>query len=165
MSKIRQWLEVDHRVMGALLDRSDAHGSFDKDAFEQLRGRLLRHIGIEEKVLLRATYEVLGHPIARARQVRVEHGAIAALLVPTPDAELVRELRMLLRAHDTLEEGEEGIYAECDRILGPRADELVQAADAFPIVPVARHFDGENVVRTAEDALAVASRMRYLGTK
>lgn len=162
MSRIREWLEVDHRAIGALLDLSDADGVFDGEAFERLRGRLLRHIGIEEKVLLRAVYEVLGHPITRARQLRVEHGAIAALLVPTPDRELVSELRALLRAHDTLEEGDGGVYSECDHILGSRADELVAMAETFPVVPLARHFDGENVPRTARDALAGASRMKYL---
>jgi hypothetical protein len=162
LSKIREWLEVDHRAIGALLDLSDADGSFDGEAFEKLRGRLLRHIGIEEKVLLRAVHETIGRPISRARRIRVEHGAIAALLVPTPDLALVSELRSLLRAHDTLEEGDEGVYAECDHILGPRADELVMKAEAFPVVPLARHFDGKNVPKTAEEALVGASRMKYL---
>ena len=162
VSKIRDWLEVDHRAIGALLDLSDADDSFDGEAFEKLRGRLLRHIGIEEKVLLRAVHETTGHPISRARQIRVEHGAIAALLVPTPDRALVSELRALLQGHDALEEGDGGVYSECDHILGPRADELVAMADAFPIVPLARHFDGKNVPKTAKEALAGAARMKYL---
>ncbi|MDQ3037370.1 MAG: hemerythrin domain-containing protein, partial [Myxococcota bacterium] len=89
MSTIREWLEADHRAMGALLDRADAGGRLDVDAFEALRARLLRHIGIEEKVLLAAARDRRGAPLARARQIRVEHGAIASLLVPTPDLALV----------------------------------------------------------------------------
>src|SRR5688572_17623029 len=100
--------------MGALLERSDANGQLDVDAFEALRSRLLRHIGIEEKVLLAAARDQLGEPISRARQIRVEHGAIASLLVPTPDVALVGELRTLLLAHDALEEGDDGVYAECE---------------------------------------------------
>lgn len=161
-SPIREYLEADHRVLESLLRRADEGGRLDLEAFEAMRARLLRHIGIEEKLVLATVREVRGMPIARARQLRVEHGAIAALLVPTPDVALVRELRSLLHAHDAVEEGPEGIYAECEQILGERAGELIERARAFPEVPPARHFDGENVVRTAADAMRSAERMRYL---
>lgn len=160
MSTIREWLEADHRAMGALLERSDAGGRLDVDAFEALRARLLRHIGIEEKIVLAAARDRLGEPIARARQIRIEHGAIASLLVPTPDVALIAELRALLRAHDALEEGDDGVYAECERILEGRTDDLAAAAAAFPEVPVARHADGPRTVRTAAEALRGARRMR-----
>jgi hypothetical protein len=163
VTTIREWLEADHGAMGALLERADAGGRFDADAFEALRARLLRHIGIEEKILLAAVRDRLGEPISRARRIRVEHGAIASLLVPTPDVALVGELRALLHEHDALEEGEDGVYAECERILGPTALDLVAAAEAFPAVPVARHADGPHTVRTAAAALRGALRMRPPG--
>jgi hypothetical protein len=157
---IRRWLEADHRALEALLDRADHRGRFDSVAFASFRSRLLRHIGIEEKVLLSAVRDVRGEPLSRARQIRVEHAAIASLLVPTPDVALVGELRALLRAHDLLEEGPDGVYAECEAILGARADALVAEAEAFPEVPVAPHADGPRVVRTAEEALLGAERIR-----
>lgn len=168
MSAIRSYLEDDHRLLTELLSRADADRRLDLASFEAFRARLLRHIGIEEKVLLATVREILGEPIARARRIRVEHGAIASLLVPTPDVALVGEIRALLRTHDALEEGDprdpaaEGVYAECDRILGARADALAMQARAFPEVPPAKHFDGPNVVRTAAEALRGAERMRYL---
>ena len=168
MSAIRAYLEQDHQLLTGLLARADAGGQLDLASFEAFRARLLRHIGIEEKVLLAAVREVLGRPIERARRIRVDHGAIASLLVPTPDVALVGEIRGLLATHDALEEGDphdatgEGVYAECDRILGARADELAEKARAFPEVPPAKHFDGPNVARTAADALRGAERMRYL---
>nr|MDQ3035297.1 hypothetical protein [Myxococcota bacterium] len=60
-----------------------------------------------------------------------------------------------------LEEGEDGVYAECERLLADQQDELLAAAAAFPEVPVARHFDGEHVVRTADAALRGALRMKH----
>ena len=168
MSAIRTYLEDDHRLLTELLARADAGGQLDVASFEAFRARLLRHIGIEEKLLLATVREVLGQPIERARRIRVDHGAIASLRVPTPDVALGGEIRALLVTHDALEEGDphgptaEGVYAECDRILGARADELAERARAFPDVPAARHFDGPNVVRTAAEALRGAERMRYL---
>lgn len=165
VSAIRTYLEDDHRLLSELLTHADAGGSLDLHAFEAFRARLLRHIGIEEKLLLATVREVLGQPIERARRIRVDHGAIASLLVPTPDVALVGEIRALLVTHDALEEGGpdgEGVYAECDRVLGARADALAERARAFPVVPAARHFDGPNVVRTAAEALRGAERMRYL---
>lgn len=149
-------------MLAELLGRADAGEGLDLDAFEAFRARLLRHIGIEEKLLLATVRDVLGRPIERARRIRVDHGAIASLLVPTPDVALVSELRTLLDAHDALEEGDEGVYAECERILGARADALAAHARHFPDVPPAKHFDGPHVVRTAADALRSAERMRYL---
>lgn len=167
MSAIRTYLEGDHRLLAELLTRADAGGVLDVASFEAFRSRLLRHIAIEEKVLLASVREARGgQPLERARRIRVDHGAIASLLVPTPDVALIGELRGLLERHDALEEGDPaeagGVYAECDRILGPGADELAPRARAFPEVPAAKHFDGPNVVRTAAEALRGAERMRYL---
>ena len=109
---IRDWLEIDHRRLERLLDDSDREGQFDAASFAAFRARLLRHIGIEEKIVFAAVRDALGQPMSRARQIRVEHAAIASLLVPAPDLALVGELRALLRAHDELEEGRDGVYAE-----------------------------------------------------
>jgi hypothetical protein len=158
---IRDYLERDHEELRALLARADRGPILDVIAFEEFRSRLLRHIGIEEKVLLPAVREVLGGSLSRAREIRVQHGAIASLLVPTPDLALVSELRALLATHDMLEEGEAGIYAECARSLGvDRCVALAHAAASFPEVPAARHFDGEHVVRTADAAMRVAQRIK-----
>lgn len=159
---IRDWLEIDHRRLERLLDDSDREGQFDAPSFAAFRARLLRHIGIEEKIVFAAVRDALGQPMSRARQIRVEHAAIASLLVPAPDLALVGELRALLRAHDELEEGRDGVYAECETVLGPSSADLVARAEAFPDVPVAPHVrgDGPGIVRTAADALRNAQRVR-----
>lgn len=129
--------------------------------FEEFRAGLLRHIAIEEKLLLPAARDARGGtPIERAHQMRVQHGAISSLLVPTPDQALCDELASLLAIHDALEEDEDGVYVECASLIGPeRGRELLEAARAFPKVRVAKHFDGAGICRTAAQALASAARI------
>jgi len=162
MSSLRTYLEDDHRLIGTLLANCTSGKTVDREAFDALRQRLLRHIGIEEKIVLTAAREAQGGvSLERARQIRVEHGAIASLLVPTPDLELLEELRALLARHEPLEEGEGGVYDECERLLGAKVDELAARARAYPVVPLARAFDGQHTVRTAQQALESAARMRF----
>jgi hypothetical protein len=136
--------------------------AFDAAAFEELRAGLLRHIGIEEKLLLPAARRARGGvPIERARELRIDHAALTSLMVPTPDAALCREVASLLSAHDDKEEGESGVYAECERLLSDdESAALAERAGSFPAVPVMRHFDGPGTYRTAELALAAARRMK-----
>jgi hypothetical protein len=154
-------LENDHRRLERLLDESlRPDGSIDLASYAEFRAGLLRHIGIEEKVVFPAASRALGAPLPFARELRIEHAAITSLLVPTPDRGLVGELRALLAAHDAREEGE-GAYARCDALLGTaRADEALAAAERYPAVPVAKHFDGHGVHRTAASALSAARNAR-----
>jgi len=161
MNSLRAHLEEDHRQIDALLRRATSGPSIDREAFETMRGRLLRHIGIEEKIVLPAARAAQGgRPLEHTPTTRVEHGAIASLLVPTPDLLLAHELRALLSQHDDLEERAGGIYDACDALLVDRVDELTALAQAYPPVPTARPFDGQNTVRTMQGALESASRIR-----
>ncbi|MGZ3405282.1 MAG: hemerythrin domain-containing protein, partial [Polyangia bacterium] len=112
MGPLRRYMTDDHQRLDALLDRATADaGHFDAEAFERFRAGLLRHIGIEEKILLRdARQRRGGEPLPVAARLRVEHAAIASLLVPTPDAALAGEIRQLLEAHNVLEEADGGLY-------------------------------------------------------
>ncbi|HEX9102205.1 MAG TPA: hemerythrin domain-containing protein, partial [Polyangia bacterium] len=115
--------------------------------------------GIEEKILLSdARARRGGEPLPQAARLRVEHAAIASLLVPTPDAAIAAELRGLLEAHNRLEEGDGGVYDLVDELAGAEAATLLERARAAVAPPVARHFDGAGVMRTAAEALALAER-------
>lgn len=159
---LSELLTAEHRAIDALLDRAVADPArFDHAAFEAFRALLARHIAIEEKVLLPdARRRRGGEPLPLARRLRVEHGAIASLLVPTPDAALVGEIRALLGPHGALEEGPDGIYAQCEALAGGEVDALVARARAMPEVPMAKHFDGPGTYRVAADALSAAERAR-----
>lgn len=157
---IERYLAEDHARLDALLSRAVATpGAFDRAAFDAFRAGLLRHIGIEEKVLLPAAREAQGgEPLQEARRLRVEHGAIASLLVPTPTPALVAEIRSILGPHNALEEDPDGLYERCDRLLAGRAEEIVERIRAYPPVRVAAYNDGPRVLRTAAEALAASAK-------
>jgi hypothetical protein len=154
-------LALDHRDMEVLLERASGggpDGAIDLEAFEEFRARLLRHIAIEEKILFPAARRAGAGPalLERLQRLRVEHAAITTLLVPTPDAALIDELRRALGPHDTVEEAPGGVYQECEALIGDGCDALLGQVLAYPEVKVARHVDGPGSVRTLAEALARA---------
>jgi hypothetical protein len=154
MGPLSRYLCDEHDRIEADLRASIAGSDFDAEPYERARIMLLRHIGIEEKVLLPfARRRRDGAPLPVAARLRKEHGAIASLLVPTPDRALVLELLALLASHDPLEEGPGALYDEIEQLAGSEVDDLVDAARAAPAPPVARHFDGAGTHRTAASAL------------
>ncbi len=153
-------LTAEHARLEALLSRATRDPSgFDHEAFEAFRAGLLRHIAVEEKILLPdAKRRRGGLPLPLAAQLRVDHGALASLLVPTPDAALVGEIQQILRAHDVLEEEPGGLYDQCEELAGDEVDGLLARVREAPAVPVARHFDGHGVHRSAAEALEASLR-------
>jgi hypothetical protein len=156
---IARHLAADHARLDALLARAVADpGAVAPAPYEAFREGLLRHIAVEEKILLPAAREARGgERVALFRRLRVDHGAIAALLVPPPTPALVAELRSLLVPHDEVEEGPGGLYEECDALLADRAGALVERMRAYPPVRTAPHRDGPRVVRSAEEALRISA--------
>ena len=156
---IFQFLAEDHARLDALLTKAVAGpGGVDLAAFAAFREGLLRHIALEEKILLPAVRTARGgEPLPLARRLRVDHGAIAALLVPTPTPEIAGELRKILGPHNEVEEGEGGLYETCDALLSAEAGALLERMRAYPPVKVARYQDGPRVCRTAEEALRVSA--------
>jgi hypothetical protein len=71
-----------------------------------------------------------------------------------------REIRSILDGHDAREEGPDGIYEECERLLSPgESAALATEAAAYPEVKAAPYRDGR-APRTAADALAAARRKK-----
>jgi hypothetical protein len=155
-----EFLAADHRRLEALLDRATADPeAVDRVLFEEFRAGLLRHIGMEEKILLPAARRALGGtPLPIARRLRLDHGAIAALLVPTPSATGIARLRQLLELHDALEEGPDAVYDICDRLLAEEVADLLSALKAYPAVRTAPHADGPMVEAHIRETLDLAGR-------
>jgi len=160
--EIGAYLVSDHARLHALLDRAMAVRDLDLAAFAEFRSGLLRHIAIEEKVLMPAVRKARGgEPLERAHELRIDHAALTSLLVPTPDQGLCHEILSLLTVHDAKEEGPGGVYEECGRWLNDEERVLLgQRATSFREIHVSPHFDGPTVHRTAESALASARRLR-----
>jgi len=155
---ISRFLEDDHRRLDALLKRASAQpGSIDRAAYDEFRRGLLKHISMEEKILLPATQRVRGgEPLELAAKLRLDHGALAALLVPTPTFAIIRAIRSIIEAHNRLEEGPEGVYAMCEELAGPEAEALLAQLKAAPEVPAAAHVDSPKVIAATRRALARA---------
>jgi hypothetical protein len=152
---------ADHRRLDALLKRSMAEpGRVDLAPFAEFRAGILRHIGMEEKVLFTAARQARGgEPLGLAARLRVDHGAIAALLVPTPTPSLVRQILSVLVPHNRREEEPGGVYDACDEALGAaEAERLAGELQAFPEPPLKPYNDGPEIQRHIEESLALARR-------
>lgn len=155
---LHRFFSADHRRLDALLRRSVAE--VDLATFGEFRAGILRHIGMEEKVLFAAARRARGgEPLDLAARLRVDHGAIAALLVPTPTPALVAEILSLLGPHNRREEEPGGVYDACDEALGPAgAEQLAEELRSFPEPPLKPYNDGPEVQRHLEETLARARR-------
>ncbi|HLK92647.1 MAG TPA: hemerythrin domain-containing protein [Polyangia bacterium] len=114
MQSLRELLVTDHLRLDSLLAAAagGAGSTLDLGAYAAFRGGLLRHIGMEEKILFPAARRLRGgEPLAQARQARLDHAALAALLAPTPTIDLVARVHALLALHNPLEEGPDGLHA------------------------------------------------------
>lgn len=157
-NQVRRYLANDHARLEALLEKASAKpGLIDREAYAEFRERLLRHIGLEEKILLPAIQKLRGgqpHPVAN--KLRLDHGALAALLVPTPTRTILGAIRGILAVHNALEEGPGGIYEVAENFAGAEADALFDLLRTAPEVAVAPHNDGPNVLETTRRALSRA---------
>lgn len=161
MGPIHRFFAADHRRLDDLLRRSIAGpGAIDLALFGAFRAGLLRHIGMEEKALFTAARAALGgERLPVTARLRVDHGALASLLVPTPTSAIVAEIRAVLTPHNQREEDPGGVYDACDAALGPEtAERLVVELTDFPEPPLKPYNDGPEVFRHIEVNLELSRR-------
>ena len=160
---VARLLGEDHRRLDALLQAAVAHpGKVDDSAYGQFRAGLLRHIGMEEKILLPAVQRLRGgDPLPMAAKLRLDHGALAALLMPTPTAAIIATIRGILADHNASEEGAAGLYDSCDAIAGPDVEPILAALRAAPEVTVMPYSDSPAVMNAVRRALERAGH-RFL---
>ncbi len=156
---IYRFFEADHRRLDGLLASagSDPH-RVDLAPFDEFRAGILKHIAMEEKRLIpAATAARGGTPLPIAARLRVDHGAIAALLVPTPTPRIVALLSSLLSSHNRREEEPGGLYRSCDEALGEeQAARLVDEIRSYPDVRLKPYNDGPAVEKHIEETLALS---------
>ena len=155
---VARFLADDHARLDALLQRAGARpGTVDAVPYCEFRAGLLKHIGMEEKILFPAAQRARGgEPLPVAAKLRLDHGALAALLVPTPTPAIVAAIRAILSEHNGLEEAPGGVYEICEQLAGPAADTLLAHLRAAPEVPMHPHVDGPRIMDAAQRALARA---------
>ena len=156
--KIHRYLAGDHERLDGLLERAiSAPENIDGAAYSQFRLGLLKHIGMEEKVLIPAAQRLPGgEPLPVAPKLRLDHGALVALLVPSPTARIVAAIGAILEAHNPIEEDPGGVYDQCEELVGAEADRISHDLEKYPEVKVLSHVDNPFVMEATRRALARA---------
>lgn len=152
---ITGFLMKDHGRLEGLLQSAVAQvGAVDQGTYDQFRAGLLRHIGMEEKVLLPAAQRLRGgEPLPIAAKLRLDHGAIASLLMPPPAAAVIATIRAVLKVHNTIEEGPGGLYETCDELASAEAAQLLAKLQAAPEPAVLPCSDSPVVMPAVQRAL------------
>ena len=153
--KLHRYLADDHNRLDTLLERAMSDPpNIDAATYTQFRSGLLKHIGMEEKVLFPAAQKRRGgEPLPGAPKLRLDHGALAALLVPPPTASLVAAIRAILEGHNPIEEDPGGIYDQCEELAGAEAEQILRQLQNFPEVKVLPHVDSSFVMEATRRAL------------
>ena len=152
---LHDFFTQDHRRLEAILDQAIAHlPEINMELFAQFRIGLLTHIKMEEKIFFLAAQKANDNtPLPYAAQLRLEHGAITALLVPTPTSEIVKVLMHVLDVHDEVEEKKGGMYEACEKLTQQETQELLEKLKAVTPVPVHPHNDAPIAMEAAKRAL------------
>ena len=155
---IDQYLAADHDRLDRLLRQAVAlPASIDGSSYDAFRGGLLRHIAMEERTLFPAVLRLVGEKGAMILgRLRLDHGALAALLVPPPDAGIVATIRSILAVHNALEEGGQGVYHILDSLPEAEMARLVEKLKATAEVPAAPYNGRPGVLDATRRALARA---------
>ncbi len=152
---VTHFLLEDHRRLEGLLQSAVAQaGSVDQGTYDQFRAGLLRHIGMEEKILLPTAQRLRGgEPLPIASKLRLDHGAIASLLMPPPTASIIATIRAVLKVHNTIEEGSGGLYETCDELACSESAQLLAKLQAAPELAVLPCSDSPAVMPAVQRVL------------
>ena len=136
-----RYMSEDHDRLDALLESATARPDvIDMDPYSEFRKGLLRHISMEEKIVLPAiTRWQGGTKAAIAERLRLDHSAIVSLLVPPPMSSIILTLRSILAVHNPLEEQKDGLYELLEGLAGPETETMLGELRAAPLVPVVPH--------------------------
>lgn len=115
---------------------------------------MLRHIGIEEKILLPAAQRLRGgEPLPIAAKIRLDHGALVSLMVPPPTRSLILTIRSILTKHNKLEEEVEGLYESAESTIGTDAETLALLMRETAKVKVLPHNPDPKALEAARRAV------------
>lgn len=152
---IYHFFTEDHRRVEALLDKAtEKEGEVNETYYLEFRKGLLTHIKMEEKILFPAAQLANNNaPIPLAAKLRLEHGAITSLMVPPPDAGLIKVLRHVLDIHDIAEEEPGGMYDICENLTASQTAEIMAQLKQTTEVPVHPHNTAPYALEAAKRAL------------
>jgi hypothetical protein len=160
MAALYQYLSGDHERLDALLAASlRDDGTIDAESYGELRRGLLRHIAIEEKILLPEMRRRRGGSIIE-EQIHLDHAALASLLVPPPTRTEIETIRSILAMHNPLEESEGGLYETFEALTRDELDQMMERVRAIPQIPLSPEADTPVVRRSIAENLRLAAESR-----
>ncbi|HRO48238.1 hemerythrin domain-containing protein [Agriterribacter sp.] len=156
--QLYQFFTDDHRRIDELLDLATQNpDEIQMEYYQRFRAGLLTHIKMEEKVLFPAAQKANGGiPVPLAAKLRLEHGAITALMVPPPTPSLIKVLRHVLDKHDIAEEEPGGMYDVCAALTQNQTLELLEQLAHISEVPLHPHHPAAFALEAAKRALTRA---------
>lgn len=152
---ISQYLSSDHERLDQLLQQSiRSDGGIDEKPYFQFRQGLLRHIGIEEKILIPALQAGLNDEMKKVlERIRMDHSVIVALLVPSPSKGIIDALTAILTKHNDLEELHGGFYEQADLLGAPKVEEILQSMQNAPEVKMLPNNPDPKVLEATRRAM------------
>jgi hypothetical protein len=136
---IHAYLSADHDRVGALLERARQRGADpaqDAATWATFGEELARHIGREDRILLREVRRVDRRSLPGQARMREEHAELLALAASEPSDATLARVAELFAAHSRMEEAPGGMFELCERALASRADEVLGELRRAPPAPV-----------------------------
>ena len=135
-TSLSTYLTSDHdRIDNFLQQALTERGDINLTAYTGFRQGLLRHIGIEEKILIPALQPFLNERMKQIlAQIRADHSLIVALLVPPPSKGIITALTMILEKHNWLEEANGGFYEFSEQFDEQTISQLAEKIRTAPEV-------------------------------
>ncbi len=119
MARLTDVLLREHRELLAMIAAcTPRDGEVDLQAFDRYRLRQLRHVAIEEKVLLPVLAGRASLSPAFQNGLRKDHEAIVVLCVTAPDPDFVHDLQEFISWHQRVEEQPGGLFDLYDQQVG-----------------------------------------------
>lgn len=157
---LHQLLSDDHERLDALLASIIAtDGAIDPLRYAEFRRGLLRHIGIEERILFPLVRKT-GGDLRLIEQLHRDHALLSALLVPPPAQNEIEAIRAVLVAHNPLEENAGGLYDRIEALAADELTDLLGRVSAFPEPRLAPQADSVVLRHTIAQLTREAERGR-----
>lgn len=129
---------ADHRRIGIIFEKATIDkNSVGLEKYHRFRIGLLTHIKMEEKILFVAAQKANGGvPLPLQAKLRLDHGALTALLVCFPSPEVINMISHIMEQHDKLEEEQGGMYEACEKLAQREKQEVLEDLKNVTPVPV-----------------------------
>ena len=112
---------------------------------------------MEETILIPAAQRAGGRDrLPMAARLRLDHGALAALLVPPPSLDIIAAICAILSGHNALEEGSGGLYETCEHLVGNEVAALFEILRNAPYPRLKPHVSGPGILNATRSALTQA---------